>query len=309
MDCIKNKSKSFYYLIPIILLIATAEMRCQKAETYDPVTMDLEMVDRDYPAQLVEQPEGLVSHGKRLNGIIYLAQGKGPHPTVLLLHGLPGNERNLDLAQALRRAGWNVVFFHYRGAWGSEGDFRPTHSLEDVHQVLRFIRGEKAREAYRIDGERIVLIGHSYGGAMAALAAAQDSAVRAVVSIAGANLYAVMQMQSEDEQSGAEAYLENNLSLNVPSGRIFQSDVEENRRLFNTLNHVDALAARSILLIHGARDEALPKHCHSEPLAQALQEAGAEDCLYVEMDADHAFSDKRIALTHCIIDWLDERFQ
>jgi uncharacterized protein len=35
---------------------------------------------------------------------------------VLLAH-----QRNLDLAHAMRRAGWNVVFFHYQGAWGSGG--------------------------------------------------------------------------------------------------------------------------------------------------------------------------------------------
>ena len=46
------------------------------------------------------------SHGKRLNGLIYLANGPGPHPTVVLLHGYPGNEKNLDLAQSLRRASW-----------------------------------------------------------------------------------------------------------------------------------------------------------------------------------------------------------
>ena len=47
--------------------------------------------------------------------------GAGRRPTVVLLHGLPGNEKNLDLAQAIRRAGWNVVTFNYRGSWGSPG--------------------------------------------------------------------------------------------------------------------------------------------------------------------------------------------
>jgi hypothetical protein len=64
-------------------------------------------------------------------GLIYEAPGVGPHPTALVLHGFPGNERNLDLAQAIRRAGWNAVFFHYRGAWGSEGSFGFVHVLED----------------------------------------------------------------------------------------------------------------------------------------------------------------------------------
>jgi len=37
-----------------------------------------------------------------------------------LLHGLPGYESSGDLAQSIRRAGWNVVFFHYRGTWGTK---------------------------------------------------------------------------------------------------------------------------------------------------------------------------------------------
>lgn len=61
-----------------------------------------------------------------MSGLIYIASGAGPHPTVILLHGYPGNEKNLDLAQSLRREGWNVLFFHYRGAWGSEGEFSLT---------------------------------------------------------------------------------------------------------------------------------------------------------------------------------------
>ena len=51
-----------------------------------------------------------------LAGMMLGANGQGPHPTIVLLHGFPGNEKNLDLAQSLRRAGYNVLFFHYRGA-------------------------------------------------------------------------------------------------------------------------------------------------------------------------------------------------
>src|SRR5437588_55662 len=63
----------------------------------------------------------LPSHGANMNAVLYTAAGSGAHPTVLLLHGFPGNEQNLDLAQAIRRAGWNVLTLHYRGSWGSPG--------------------------------------------------------------------------------------------------------------------------------------------------------------------------------------------
>ena len=68
------------------------------------------------------------SHGAMMNGVIYRAAGAGPHPTMLLLHGFPGNEQNLDLAQAVRRAGWTVLTLHYRGSWGSPGNFSFAHA-------------------------------------------------------------------------------------------------------------------------------------------------------------------------------------
>jgi predicted alpha/beta-fold hydrolase len=63
------------------------------------------------------------SHGSKLTGLFLLAGGAEPHGTVLLLHGFPGYEQNMDLAQAIRRDGWNVLAMHYRGSWGAEGSF------------------------------------------------------------------------------------------------------------------------------------------------------------------------------------------
>ncbi|HEY3825723.1 MAG TPA: hypothetical protein VGL82_14260 [Bryobacteraceae bacterium] len=72
--------------------------------------------DKANPAAM--QSLQIPSHGALLNAFVYVAAGAGPHPTVVLLHGFPGNERNLDLAQSVRRAGWNVIYFDYRGSWG-----------------------------------------------------------------------------------------------------------------------------------------------------------------------------------------------
>jgi uncharacterized protein len=38
------------------------------------------------------------SHGALMNALVYVAAGAGPHPAVILLHGFPGYERNLDPA-------------------------------------------------------------------------------------------------------------------------------------------------------------------------------------------------------------------
>ena len=116
----------------------------------------------------------IASHGSVMHGFIYLAEGAGPHPTVILLHGFPGNEQNLDLAQAVRRAGWNVLFFHYRGAWGSQGSFSFANCIADTQTAIDWIRDPQNAKKYNMDPAKIVLIGHSMGGFMASVGGAKD---------------------------------------------------------------------------------------------------------------------------------------
>lgn len=88
---------------------------------------------------------GILIPGRRgrLLSTLYTAGGDGPHPTVLLLHGIPGCERNFDLAQALRRAGFHVMTFHYSGSWGSDGAYSLKNDLEDANTVLDFILADR----------------------------------------------------------------------------------------------------------------------------------------------------------------------
>ena len=95
-------------------------------------------VDAAHPAraETLAIPTGEV----QVNGLAYIAAGPGAHPTVLLLHGLPGIEKNLDLAHTLRRHGWNVVTMNYRGSWGSPGSFSFKGNLEDARAALAWLR-------------------------------------------------------------------------------------------------------------------------------------------------------------------------
>ena len=109
--------------------------------------------DAQNPASM--EPLHIPSGGVAINGVIYTASGRGPHPTFVLFHGLPGNEKNLDLAQAVRRAGWNVVTINYRGSWGSPGSFRFANTLEDARATLAFVRDPANASKYKIDPARI----------------------------------------------------------------------------------------------------------------------------------------------------------
>ncbi|WP_082466961.1 alpha/beta hydrolase family protein [Sphingomonas sp. Leaf25] len=92
----------------------------------------------------------------------FIAAGLGPHPTILLLHGLPGTELNLDLARAIQRTGWNVLAIHYRGVWGSPGQFALGNTIADARAALQWLRASD-RQA-QVDTSRIVVFGHSMGG-------------------------------------------------------------------------------------------------------------------------------------------------
>src|SRR5437764_2321093 len=118
--------------------------------------------DAKHPARMevLHIPSGQV----KINGVAYLAAGAGVHPTFVFFHGLPGNEKNLDLAQAVRRAGWNAITVNYRGSWGSPGTFRFAQNIEDGHSVLAFLRDPANAKQFGVDTARLVIAGHSMGG-------------------------------------------------------------------------------------------------------------------------------------------------
>src|SRR5258708_5825467 len=110
-------------LFVLIIAISAAAEPLSPAIVSDPVP------DKAFPPQMVAV--AIPSHGATINGVIYVPSGSGPHPALVLFHGFPGNEQNLDLAQAARRAGWTVLTLHYRGSWGSAGAFSFSNAVED----------------------------------------------------------------------------------------------------------------------------------------------------------------------------------
>ena len=110
-----------YFALILAMLCPAATQAAAPAGLPPPAISQDPPVDRAHPA--VGKGLQFESGGKLVNAMLYLPSGAGPHPAVILLHGLPGNEQNLDLARTMQRAGWAVVTFHYRGSWGSGGSF------------------------------------------------------------------------------------------------------------------------------------------------------------------------------------------
>lgn len=236
------------------------------------------------------------SGGVKINGVAYLAAGKGPHPTLVLMHGLPGNEKNLDLAQAVRRAGWNVVTFNYRGSWGSPGSFRFAHTLEDGRAVLSYVRGPAIARTLRLDPRRIVIAGHSMGGWVAAMTAAQDPALVGTILISAANMGSDF---GETRAQALKGMAESMESLAETSPTIMVDEMAQDRARFDWAASASGLARRPLLVL--SSDDGLAPM--TDALARAVRgKAGAVTTIHVA--TDHSWSDRRIRLQGDIIRWL-----
>jgi uncharacterized protein len=271
----------------------TDMITAEPAPTYDP----------EYPPALIEL--NFQSHGQRLNGIMYVADGPGPHPTVVLLHGFPGNEKNLDLAQALRADGFNVLFFHYRGAWGSEGAFSFTHVIEDVAVAADHVRANAPK--YRSDPDRLILIGHSMGGFAALAASAKDEAIACTAGLAPANFGIMAQTLASDPErkAGFVAYGDSLQMLAGTDGATMVSELIDEREAFNALTYAPSFAGRSVLIVGADKDEAVPLAPIVQPLIAAYQAAPGVDATGVVLSGDHSFSWSRDELIATVLDWAD----
>jgi len=291
--------------IKILLTLTFAVSLCFGAglhagETgYDPVTMDPRAIDTAYPPDFAELL--IPDQDVMLTGFMLVANGKGPHPTVLLLHGYPGNEKNLDLAQSLRRAGYNVLFFHYRGAWGSQGHYTIGQQVDDVTAVLDHVR--KNAKDLRADTGRISIVGHSMGGFTALRAAARHREIVCTVGLAAANFEHDTGMSEAEKQEFA-TYTDQLFMLNNYSGAIALAEIGANAEAFDVRNLADSFAGRPVLLITGTEDTSVP------PQVQANIAAAFEKVPEIRLTAelipgDHAFSVSRIRLQHRVIEWMD----
>ncbi|MCX6256466.1 MAG: alpha/beta hydrolase [Bacteroidia bacterium] len=133
--------------------------------------------------------------GVRLAGTLTLPQNAITSPAVVLITGsgpqdrdesIMGHKPFLVLADHLTRNGIAVLRYDDRGTGESTGKFSEGTTADfatDVMAALKFLRNHKA-----IDSKDIGLIGHSEGGIIAPMIAADDKDVAFIVMLAGPGL-------------------------------------------------------------------------------------------------------------------------
>lgn len=280
-------------------LLALAVPAAAKEAPVHPAVISDPAPDSAYPAGV--SAFVIPSEDGALNALLYTAAGSGLHPTLLLLHGFPGNEQNLDLAQAARRAGWNVLTLHYRGSWGSPGSFSFTHASEDAWNALQYLQQSATVAKYRIDTSAIVVAGHSMGGFMAADVAAAEPHVAGLFLIDPWDPAETVAALSTPQ---GEAAWKAEVASDLPplQGATYDSLTGEIRgqpQKFDLGRRLVGYGRRPLTIIGAERGIG----AMARKVTADAQSANPDTRLMV-WPTDHSFSDKRIALADALVRFL-----
>ncbi len=145
--------------------------------------------------------------GVELAGTLTLPHGEGPFPAVILLSGSGPHDRDetilehkpfLVLSDFLTRQGIAVLRYDDRGTAQSSGSFAASTTedfAQDARGALAFLRAQS-----QIHPQRLALIGHSEGGLIAPMVAANDESLRALVLLAAPGVpgEAILKKQTYD---------------------------------------------------------------------------------------------------------------
>lgn len=284
--------KSLFY--GLLLLLAFTNNYSFAQSTGDTIVLRDLQWDAKSPAGFDELT--IPSGDSRLQGFILTANGAQKHPTLLLLHGFPGNERNLDLAQVVRSHGWNVIYFDYRGSWGSEGKFTFQHCVEDVVNVVAWCK--QNADKFQIDTANIALFGHSMGGFVCLKALEFLPGVKKGFALSTWDIYSsVKSAPGENKAKTMEQATGKYFVLNATAEEMY-GPVISNEKYFNFHNGVDALSNKQIIM--------LDEHNRNKELAADIKAHNKAYFDYQVWQTDHPFTNKRVSLMKKVLWFLDK---
>ncbi|GHS86122.1 hypothetical protein AGMMS49957_03690 [Synergistales bacterium] len=258
-----------------------------------------------------ENPPGVagfscLSEGSVIFGTVYYAEGLS-NPTVVACHGFPSIDKNTDVALVLRQAGFNVVVFSYRGAWGSGGGFSFYGAVEDTLNILHHITQKKTDLSSRFDSERIILMGHSMGAFAAFRAAASFKDVRDVALLSTWNIGADALLMARDAEVRTRVdYILGGVGRLAGASRSsLVNEMLQNADLYDLKRDVPSLCGRNVLMVGASDDVLTPLDVHHSVLASEMRKLKNSRVTEKILPCDHIFTLKRNALCRVILKWLE----
>lgn len=194
--------------------------------------------------------------------------GSGPHPCVVLSHGLISSKTSskyVVLSQRFADMGIASCRFDYHGCGESSGNIQETTltiRLDNLDRIVEYVRNRK-----EIDPKRIGLLGSSFGGVTSIIKAARDAGIKCV------SPWATPHLLKQDESEDAE-------------GIKFKDSLYTDFARYDILS--EATKVSHALVIHGDADDIVP--CHEGiAIYEHLQQPKLSEII---KGADHILSDQ-----------------
>ncbi|MGQ7868197.1 alpha/beta hydrolase family protein [Sunxiuqinia sp. sy24] len=250
-------------------------------------------------------------NGNQIHGWLYKSQAASPSSTIILLHGSIGRDGDVfNFGESLSKEGFNVITFNYPGAWQSEGSRTDESALSSVQSAINFAKSESFIQSYESDTADIVLVGYSYGGAMALLASVKDKTIKKVVTVAGGDLsVTASKIEANPEFRESFQQMIDRIRLNPDvmrgdSGEAYVESLLKNRDKYSLKRYSEKLVEKSLLLIVGWLDYTAKIEDNMLPLYRELLNRGANDVKIIAFETDHQITGEQKNITEIIISWL-----
>jgi dipeptidyl aminopeptidase/acylaminoacyl peptidase len=205
--------------------------------------------------------------------------------------------------------GINTLTFYFRGTGKSEGRASFENALADIQAAITYLHQPEVVRKYKVDTNRLILGGVSFGGGMALAYAANQPSIKRIFAIAGDDYG---EFAREYKRNAAFAARIDGIfaELEAPSGPIrFDGQAVIKELLHNPTPYdlrlsAAALADRDMLLIGGWDDVNVTIEHKILPFYRALVEAEARNVRIVAFQDDHSFARSKDELAALIIDWI-----
>lgn len=231
-------------------------------------------------------------------------EGTRDAPTIIIMHGFKGFKDwgfFPNLASRMIDSGYATVCFNFtRNGIGSDlktfteldkfAENTYSHELADMEIILEAIKSGSIGKNI-IDPEKLGLLGHSRGGAIAIMTAREhEDEFQALVTWASiSNLYRYSDGQIKQWEKKGYIEIENartNQMMRI--NKTFLNDLKKNKKRFNLLKAAEDIEIPS-LFVHGDQDTSVP-HSESEELLENCS-AYSKRLELIE-GADHTFGIK-----------------
>lgn len=243
------------------------------------------------------------THGRPLLTDLYFRNDARSKPAIIFCHGYKGFKdwgAWHEMAEIFAREGFFFVKFNFSHN-GTTPEF-PTEfmdieafgennyikELDDLHAVINHLHSPDFEFQDQIDTREINLIGHSRGGGIASIMAAEDERITKLVTFSSVSDFASRFPQDEDEiekwsKRGVSYIINTRTKQQLPHHFQFYTNFKENEERLTISRAVKELQIPH-LIVHGSNDTSVP----ISDSGKLFEWSPFPDLLLVE-SADHVY--------------------